>query len=628
MNLSMTKYKTMMLFICLLTLFSLFGCSSGSGDVEQGEVTIGLTDAEGDFLSYTVDVTSITLTKANGNVVETLPMTTTVDFAQYVDMTEFLTAASVPLGAYKAATLHLDYSNADIVVEGSEGNAVQAIHLLDTEGNPITQVNVDVFLANRSALVVAPGVTNHITLDFDLELSNSVTFEDGVATVTVDPTLTAEVNHNNSKPYRVRGLLDEVDTEYGYFTVDIRPFFHNMKNAKHQFGQVMVMTSDDTVFEINGSSLAGQDGLDMLADLETDTAVIVMGHMVQGEKNAIAATSVYAGTSVPGQDSDFIKGSVMARNGNTLTVNGMVYVRDQDKFMMNDTVIVTIDTTTTVKKQQSEESCSIDDISPGQNVTAQGDITLNEDENNIFTPEMDATQGIIRMNMTVLRGQVADDATDDSGDMDDSIIAVAASPYFTVDLDNISMRNADLYDFAGTGSDVENDALESNYEIETGNLDISEFEAGDDVKIYGFPNAFGAAPYDFLATSVVSYVDQLSLIKMTWIPATLTPFSSMTEEELAVDTNDLTHFRIFKCKGPMLYDTPLIDGLSILPGERGIYVIIKDHETYVYSDFAEFVSILSAMLDGYNRAKDLFVAGTYDGPNSTLSALYLTIKIH
>src|SRR6188508_327809 len=46
-----------------------------------GEVRIGLTDADGDFLSYTVDVDSIKLHSTNGDTVETLPNHQRVDFA-------------------------------------------------------------------------------------------------------------------------------------------------------------------------------------------------------------------------------------------------------------------------------------------------------------------------------------------------------------------------------------------------------------------------------------------------------------------------------------------------------------------------------------------------------------------
>ncbi len=68
------------LFLVVLVLaLALSGCGGGggTGDVsDSGEVVIALTDAEGDFASYTVDVLSLTLTKANGAVVETLPLST------------------------------------------------------------------------------------------------------------------------------------------------------------------------------------------------------------------------------------------------------------------------------------------------------------------------------------------------------------------------------------------------------------------------------------------------------------------------------------------------------------------------------------------------------------------------
>ena len=43
---------------------------------ECGTVMVALTDANGDFLNYTVDVQSLTLETGNGRVVETLPSST------------------------------------------------------------------------------------------------------------------------------------------------------------------------------------------------------------------------------------------------------------------------------------------------------------------------------------------------------------------------------------------------------------------------------------------------------------------------------------------------------------------------------------------------------------------------
>src|SRR5438046_6137581 len=111
-------------FLRLLTTFTLgaalalglYACRNLTD--EEGVVAIGLTDAPGDFFTYTVDVTSLTLTKADSTFVQTLPQRTRIDFAQIVDLTEFMTWATIPAGRYVSATLHVDYTNADIQIDG------------------------------------------------------------------------------------------------------------------------------------------------------------------------------------------------------------------------------------------------------------------------------------------------------------------------------------------------------------------------------------------------------------------------------------------------------------------------------------------------------------------------------
>ena len=80
---------------------------------ECGTVLVALTDADGDFLNYTVDVLSLELETANGRIVETLPRSTRINFSDYVDLTELVTAANIPPAVYVAGTIRLDYTNAD-----------------------------------------------------------------------------------------------------------------------------------------------------------------------------------------------------------------------------------------------------------------------------------------------------------------------------------------------------------------------------------------------------------------------------------------------------------------------------------------------------------------------------------
>src|SRR5262245_29672358 len=117
-----------------------------------GTVYVALTDADGDFMSYTVDVTSLVLERANGSTVETLPAATRIDFAQYADLTEFFTAATIPNGDYVAAKLRLDYTNADITVE--QNGAPVAARAVDASGNALGAVDVRVRLDNRHHVVI------------------------------------------------------------------------------------------------------------------------------------------------------------------------------------------------------------------------------------------------------------------------------------------------------------------------------------------------------------------------------------------------------------------------------------------------------------------------------------------
>ena len=93
--------------LCAVLFFAvvLTGCSGGgsggtnpTGENDTGDLVVGLTDAESDFVKYEADIVSLTLTKQNGTVVDALPVATRVDFAQYVEMTEFLTAAIILVG--------------------------------------------------------------------------------------------------------------------------------------------------------------------------------------------------------------------------------------------------------------------------------------------------------------------------------------------------------------------------------------------------------------------------------------------------------------------------------------------------------------------------------------------------
>jgi hypothetical protein len=352
---NMKKINLLHYFLVLLTLaiFMISGCGggdSGSEDAqntedtqeELGDLVISLTDAPGDFVCYSVDVLSLTLTKANGAQVTTLPQETRIDFSQYTEMTEFLTVASIPSGVYLDATMTLDFTDANIWVDDENGDPVQVETILDAEGNPIDTIEMTVQLEDQNSLFIAPGVPAHLLLDFNLEAANQVDFDDaGIPTLIVDPFLVADVNRTNTKLHRIRGLLKEVSLDDSSFSVYLRPFYCALTGTHGLFGLHTVVTTDDTVFDINGEQLVGKEGLGAMDSLTSLTAVVAIGDL-KFDPLRFEAREVYAGSSVPGGDLDAVEGSVVGRQDDAITVKGATLIRDDGTIIFNDHVTVEV----------------------------------------------------------------------------------------------------------------------------------------------------------------------------------------------------------------------------------------------------------------------------------------------
>ncbi|NNE64076.1 MAG: DUF4382 domain-containing protein [Gammaproteobacteria bacterium] len=470
------------LWIFLLSIISLALTACGPGGVsnddnsgqETSELTISLTDAEGDFNHYTVDVVSLTLHKSNGAIIETLPNTVRLDFSQYIEVTEFLSTATVPVGSYNQAQITLDYSNAEITVEDQNGNSLPA-QALDDNGDPLSTVTVDMVFNENSGFVISPGVPAALTLDFDLEASNEVSINGTSATLMVNPVLLANTQFEDDKSRRLRGLLRGVSLDAETFNVVVRPF----RVRQHDFGQLTAHTNDDTVFEIDGIAYGQQQGLEMLSRQTGFTPVVALG-TVHLNPRRFLAHQVYAGSSVPWDNRDALKGSVIARSDNTLTVVGATVETDLGHFSFNDEIDVLVDSFTTVTKQgEPDNGHSIDDLSVGQKVTVLGNLSADGQT-------LNATgDGLVRMRYSQISGLVA-----------------SVSP-LEIDLQHINRRMVTRYDFAGTGIDAANDADPHQYQIDTGLLNLNSLGAAEPVRVSGFPAAFGAAPLDFIAKTVV-----------------------------------------------------------------------------------------------------------------------------
>ncbi len=616
-----TRMRALCIAPLAATLLVLSACGDGGGAILTpggggnnpppdcdgatcGEVVIGLTDAEGDFLSYAVDVVSIKLEKANGDTVEALPTRQRVDFADLVNVTEFVTAATIPNGTYVGATVRLDYSDAEVSVEVL--GIPTPTSVVDENGDSLGVVDVELQLEDTNHIVVASGTPALLQLDFDLAATHVVNPLTTPVTATLDPVLVATIVPLDSREFRLRGPLVSVDEAAGSYIADIRPFNH--PTAKN--GQLTVLTTADTAFEVDGDELDQADGLAAMADLGADTPTVAHG-VYDVDAHTFTADRVLAGDSVPGATFDGVIGNVTARNGNELTVRGGTVIRTDDSvvFARGDITVDIGPNTVVTKEGDVGAALDIDAISVGQRISALGTATSSD-----VNPTLDATASRVRLQLTHLTGTVVDTNTGE----------------LTLDLFAIDGRNPLFFDFDGTGGSISTDADPQNYQVATGVLDINDFEVDDSARAFGFMTAFDAAPPDFDASTIVHGDDIRALLGIGWgFGGTDAPFSSMGRDGFIVDVaNTDLGLRRFLQVGPRIVDIKtLASPIRVEPAVEGrtLYAATRDREVRVFTDFEAYAEHVNNLLTGGSNMRALTARGSFDVDSTTLTANYVSI---
>jgi hypothetical protein len=600
MTLTHIKQSTWILLLAFAAL-ALGACGSGSGggDEETSELTISLTDAEGDFNQYTIDVDSIRLHKSNGAIIETLPNTARLDFSRYVEVTEFLSTATVPVGSYDKAEISLDFSNAEITVEDENGNSIPG-YPKDENGMPLTQVTVEVMINAHSGFHIKPGQPAALILDFDLEASNEVVINGTSANVMVNPILLANTSIEDEKTRRLRGLLAGVNLDRESFNIKLRPF-----RIRHRdFGKITASTNAETVFEIDGVAYRQQQGLETLARQTGLTPLVALGTVNYGDRRFLAH-QVYAGSSVPWGDKDVVKGSVIARAGNVLTVLGATVEFDDGRFSFNDEIEVLIDENTLVTRQgDPANGHRINEVSVGQKLTVLGHLSDDGET-------LNAEGGLLRMRYSQVSGLVA-----------------SVSP-LEVDLQHVNRRMVQRYNFSNTGSSADNDADPEHYQIDNGLLSLNSLALNEPVRVKGFPTPFGSAPLDFSAKTIIDLSELPTKMLMSYGAAgSPTAVVSLDESGMLLDLASATGRHHLKQAG-IITDIASLPAVPFIEpaGNLGLYAISQGRRVHVYLNWNAYQTELNRRLaDGY---KPVFVIakGDYSASNLLLSARQLVTRI-
>jgi hypothetical protein len=499
----------------------------------------------------------------------------------------------------------VDYSNAEIWVEDESGNLVQvpAGNIVNEEGETLTQLDLSVRLEGRQSLLIVPGVPAHLTLDFDLNASNQVDLSGAEPVLSVQPILLADLELDRPKVHRVRGPLADVDTDGNHFDISIRPFHHRFEH-QHRFGELQVNVLDETVYEINGATYQGEAGLIALDALPSLTATVAIGDLKRIDgRFMFQATEVYGGSSVAGGDLDAVKGNVIARSADRLTVRGATLMRADGSVIFRDTISVQLDAETVVSQQQSTEAHEISEISVGQKVMVFGNLDASE-------AGLDADH--LRMLTTVLNSTRV-------GEGDDLV----------VDLCKIDGRPASLFDFRGTGATEATDADAQNYEVEHGELDISQIASGSPLRVAGFVTPFATAPADFTAHTLVDLTEVRAVMSVGYGSGSANAFSAISADGLTLDLSDAGRFHHLSRAGVVVDLLELAVEPLIVPhaDDDGTFWIEDGSTLQLHTRFSNFAAELKARIDAGEWVKSVLSNGDYVDESGVLTSRMVIVKL-
>jgi len=611
----MNRLNSLGLLFGLTGTLLLGGCGSSGQDEAtalNGDLEVAITDAEEDFLSYQIELDAIFLNRADGTQVSVLPLSTEVDFVQYQELSELFAVLSVPAGTYTGITLSLDYTDADIVIQDEAGASYQAT-AVDGDGNTLTTTSVELQLNDNELIRISPFKAAQLTLDLDLAASNAIeSFEPAI--VSVEPFMIGTTYLDEDREHRVRGLLEMVNEEEQEVTLNIRP----MRLKQGQFGQFTLQVDEQTRYEIDGVEYEGLAGLTIMAELPERTPVVAFGSPEErvDERNYLA-TIVHAGSSVAWSDSDVLKGLITARTENTLTLKGAVLELEDQAAYFRQTVTLNISEQTDVTAYRLGDA-NIANLSIGQRVLALGAFDAT-------TGTFNAEEGTVRMQLNRIVGEVTQ-----------------ASP-LQLDLSHINKRPVDTFDFSGTGGSEAEDSNPDAYQINTSDLDISGLEAQEWIQVRGYPGAFGSAPMDFDALSIIDpdFASHPAKLHALW--------SEESTANVQVENSVLTlnadaarmklHLRAIPGSSQLGFTATTIEN----SGANGRFaILLKPDNTRnngrmemrensrginLYRQFSSFSDALAEYLQQGYEVVHLTAAGQYSDTAQSLDANYVTVRL-
>ncbi len=605
-------HSTVQRIVLALALVSVTLLAAGCGKRQNynngyGNAFVTYTDSNGDFTSYKVIVTSMTLKRSDGTVVSGVSAAETVDFAKLSDISEMVSSTSVPVGTYTSATIALDYTNAAVFV--NVNGVPTATKVVGGTGAALTTVSVVVTFDPANPLVIAQSGAQRLNMDFNLAASNRINLTTSPITVTATPFVTVDNNPSTTKAIRIRGPLVSYNSLQGTYTVYVRPFL----DEANSLGSLTLFSTPTTSYVIDNFGFIGADGITAVTNLGTGNITSAYTtYAPDASAGTFTLTQAYIGTAVESGTADRIEGTVVARTGDTLTlrgatlslrVGGFTYYPADATVKLAAATVVSIDgkpTATGVDKQ---------DVSVGQQIIALGQSKVTSG-----VVALDASAGRVRVVPSRVWGTVL------AGGVGTA----------TLDLLGINEWPASAFNFAGTGATQISDI--ANYKLSTDAVDnvtlVGLYAAGT-----GFVTAFGAAPPDFTAGGLAAAATLDSRLQVEFINGgSKTPFATVSSTSVIIDLADPNLGTLHALNlGPQSTD------LTTLPASPTIVASTTGRSSFaigsaaagikVFSKFADFVTELNTTTTAAKSIARVVANGRYDATTNTLTASAISVVL-
>jgi hypothetical protein len=613
------------------------GCHNNHNTSGFGIAWVTLSDTPGDFSSYIVKVDSVTLTgKANG-VITAVAAVETVDFTKLKNFSELWSSASIPNDTYSAATIVLDYTSANIAVMVN-GVPVKAT-VVDTTGKPVTTQTINVTLDPANPLVIVPTFAStsaqRLAIDLNLAASNVVNMATSPPTVTVKPFMTVATSAPDTKPVRVRGPLINSSVNVGTYTVYVRPFFDEVNSL----GLLTLFSGANTVYQINGTTYVGSPGLTVMSQLSAGTTMTAAYTTFEPTATPSTTAGKFNPTYVVGGSTleDFytqgLEGDVIARSGNTLTLQGSTLQLNDGTSRYNEAkALVLLGPSTIVTAEDNTTLTGLDynSVSVGQHIIARGIYSLPAS----LVVTLDATgasstnTGSVRIQSTELWG---------------SLVSSAAGS-LVLNLQTIENWPVSSYNFTGNGA---NPVVPASYAVNTGSLAVpAGTVAPAPLWIDGFSAPFGSAPPDFDAFAINTELSVPARLQVDWTSAgTTAPFATLADTGLTIDRSNANYSAgVIRIGSESIDLKSLAASPQIIPvpspptgtpgaaGSAGLPAVFLPlfaignlsaagtTSITVYNNFATFVAKLPTSLVAATPALHFVATGVYNAGINTFTA--------